>query len=332
MNEKKFTNARLTLTLWYGLFLFFIVMAFSIVLFATETGNFARVVLQRNFGNRPPRILTVGEVQELQEQVEELRRSFILDLIIIDGVILFVGGGMGYVLAGKTLEPIHKTFEEQKNFLANASHEFRTPLAAIRTASEVVLRSKTKTKEDYKKVLEQTLQESSRLGIIADELLMLSRIDAGITKLQLSTCNVSEILENVLSEIAPMMAQKKLHLVKKIVPSATFSGDSNRLKQLILILLDNAVKFTKSGGTISVELEKSPKFTLSIKDTGSGIAEKDLPHIFDRFYQADTARGGNSAGLGLSIAQWIVSAHAGNITVQSKLHKGTQFTVHFPTK
>lgn len=332
MKERKFTNARLTLTLWYGLFLFFIVMAFSVVLFATESGNFARVVLQRNFGNRPPRILTLTEIQELQEQVEELRRSFIVDLIIIDGVILLVGGGLGYLLAGKTLEPIRRTFEEQKTFLANASHEFRTPLAAIRTASEVVLRSKTKTKEDYKKVLEQTLQETTRMGILADELLMLSRIDAGIVKLQLTKSNLSTIVEDAITEVSTMAQEKKLRITKNIAPNVMLYADANRLKQLVLILLDNAVKFTKSGGVITVDIAKSPKVCLRVKDTGGGIATKDIPHIFDRFYQADAARGGNSAGLGLSIAQWIVSSHTGIITVQSTVGKGSTFTVTFASK
>jgi two-component system sensor histidine kinase CiaH len=329
MNEQKFSNARTSLTLWYELFLFIIVVAFSLVLFATETSNFGRVVIQRNFGNHPPRLLSENELHDLQDQVAELRRSFAVDLIVVDTAILLIGGGLGYILAGKTLEPIKRTFEEQKNFLANASHEFRTPLAAIQTASEVALRSKSKTKEDYRKVLSQTLQESIRLSIIADELLMLSRIDAGIVQLQFTTCDLSEIANEVLGEVQPLISAKKLQVLREIVPHLKVQGDGHRLKQLILILIDNAIKFTKEQGTVTIRLEKKPKVQLHIIDNGIGIAKKDVPHIFERFYQADTVRGGNSAGLGLSIAQWIVTAHHAAISVQSVSGKGSDFSVTF---
>lgn len=329
MNDEKFSKARMTLTLWYELFILLIVLAFSIVLFATETGNFGRVVLQRNFGNRPPRILTSEEFDDLRDQVEELRRSFAVDLIVIDTAILLIGASLSYILAGKTLEPIKRTFEDQKQFLANASHEFRTPLAAIQTATEVALRSKSKTKEDYQKVLQQTHQESMRLSVIADELLLLSRIDAGITKLNLKNTNISKILSEVLDEVRPLLTEKKLELIEKIHPNVMLSVDSDRFKQLLLIFLDNAIKFTKENGTITVTLDKKPKVQLKISDTGIGIPEKDIPHIFERFYQADTSRGGNSAGLGLSIAKWITSSHNGTITVKSKVQSGTTFILTF---
>jgi len=329
MNDAKFSKARMSLTLWYELFIFLIVLAFSIVLFATETNNFGRVVLQRNFGNRPPRILSTDEFEDLRDQVIELRRSFALDLIVIDTAILLIGASLSYILAGKTLDPIKRTFEDQKNFLANASHEFRTPLAAIQTATEVALRSKSKTKEDYQKVLQQTLQESIRLSVIADELLLLSRIDAGITTLRLKDTNISKILNEVIDEVRPLLLEKKLELVGKIHPNVILPTDPHRFKQVLLIFLDNAIKFTKEKGTITIALDKKPKVQLKVEDTGIGISQKDIPHIFERFYQADKARGGNSAGLGLAIAKWIVTAHNGNISVKSKENIGTTFILTF---
>lgn len=329
MNDARFAKARMTLTLWYELFIFLIVLAFSIVLFATETNNFGRVVLKRNFGNRPPRILSREEFGDLRDQVIELRRSFAIDLIIIDTAILLVGASISYLLAGKTLEPIKKTFEDQKQFLANASHEFRTPLAAIQTAIEVVLRSKNKTKDDYQKVLQQTLQEGKRLSVIADELLLLSRIDAGITTLSLKDTNISKIVHEVIDEVKPLVAAKDLELLVKIHPNIIIPADVYRFKQLLLIFLDNAIKFTKEKGTITVGLDKKPKAQLLIEDTGIGISSKDISHIFERFYQADKVRGGNSAGLGLAIAKWIVTAHNGTITVKSKIHSGTTFLITF---
>ncbi len=329
MKDIKFSHARMTLTLWYELFLLCIVVAFSIALFTTETGNFARIVLQRNFGSHPPRILSEYEVEEFHEQVTALRKAFIIDLGITDTIILLVGGGLAYLLAGKTLDPIRKNYETQKEFLANASHEFRTPLAAIQMASEVVLRSENKTKEDYKKVLQQTLQESIRLGVMADELLMLSRIDAGIAKLHAEQCNFSDIIREGVSEAAPIAQAKNIIVHSNIRPHVMGLADKNRLKQLVLILLDNAIKFTPAKGSVTLSLEKTPKAHLIVEDTGEGISKKDVDHIFDRFYQIDKNRSTNSAGLGLSIAKWIANAHGAEISVQSRLHKGTKFIVAF---
>lgn len=330
MRFTKFTTARITLTMWYVLVLFFIVIAFSVALYATETTNFVRVVLQHNFGDFIPRRLPSFAVQDLRAQVNALRRTFLIDITIIDGVILLIGGALSYFLAGKNLEPIQLSMEEQKEFLANASHEIRTPLAAIQTASEVALRGKTKTKGDYRKVIEQTYEESKRLSIMADELLTLSRFDAGMIKTKLLKVTLSEILSEVFDETKPLAQSKHIRLKKNIEPEVFIVADKNKIKQLALILIDNAIKYTPSYGTVTLTLVSKPKITFSIADTGVGVAKKDQKKIFERFYQVDTARSGKSAGLGLSIAKWIVDVHYGTITVKSVEEKGSTFTVTFP--
>lgn len=325
----KFTTARITLTMWYGLVLLFIVLAFSFALYTTETNNFVRVVLQHNFGDYIPRRLSPLTLSDLKAQVTALRQSFILDLTIIDTAILLIGGALSYFLAGKQLEPIQKSLDEQKGFLANASHEIRTPLAAIQTASEVALRGKTKTKEDYRKVIEQTYEETKRLSSMADELLTLSRFDAGMIQIRPQQINLSEVLEEVYEETLPLATKKQIKLEKHIEQHVFVTADKNRIKQLSLILLDNAFKFTPAHGTVEIVLSQKPKASFVVRDTGIGIAKKDQQKIFERFYQVDTARSGRSAGLGLSIAKWIADAHHASCSVKSVLGKGSTFTVAF---
>lgn len=329
MHFTRFTTARITLTMWYVLVLLFIIMAFSVALYTTETTNFIRVVLQHNFGNFIPRRLPSFAIQDLRAQVNALRKAFLIDITIIDSTILLIGGALSYFLAGKNLEPLQQSMEEQKEFLANASHEIRTPLAAIQTASEVALRGKIKTKDDYRKVIEQTYEESKRLSIMADELLTLSRFDAGMVQTKLQRIVLSETLSEVFDETRLLAQAKHIRLEKNIEPRISIVADRNKIKQLALILIDNAIKYTPSHSSVALILVSKPKIAFSIVDTGIGIAKKDQKKIFERFYQVDTARSNKSAGLGLSIAKWIADVHHAIITVKSGEGNGSTFTVTF---
>jgi len=325
-----FIRARITLTLWYCFILLIILVAFSTVLYTTQTRDYGRIIIMRDFGDIPPPVLTPSQFNEVQEQITDLRRSFLLNLLVMDLLILIGGGGLGYILAGKTLEPIQKNLEQQKKFIADASHELRTPLAAIKTGTEVALRSKDKTKQDYKKVLEQTYQESSRMGKLVEELLMLSRIESGIVHIKQSSEHLDIIVKNAIEELYPLFAQKKLKVKEKIEKDVIVRGDANRLKQLVLIFLDNAIKYTPEKGTITILLASHPRCTLTIEDTGIGMDREDKAKIFDRFYQADLSRTGDGAGLGLSIAHWILEAHKATIAIDTKHKKGTRITITFP--
>lgn len=330
MQDYSFRKARIILTSWYVGILTIILLLFSFALYSQEQKDFARIIVQRDFGGRVPRIFTLQDRDEVEGQLDALRNSFIINLLLADGFILLVGGGLSFFLAGLTLRPIQQTFERQKTFLADVSHEIRTPLAAIQTATEVALRSKDKSKEVYRKVIAEVFDESKRLTKMANDLLLLSRIESNVLK-PFSKINLSSIVRKTVEEFNLLAKKEKIHLVIQIEDDVFTRGNEYELTQLIVILLDNAIKYTKENGKISITLSKKQKTTLTVADTGVGIPAEKIEHIFDRFYQVDASRSGSGIGLGLSIAKRITEVHSAHIQVKSALGKGTTFAIVFPS-
>lgn len=324
-----FTKARLILTGWYMLILFLILFAFSIALSVTYHNDVTRIVLRQDFGNHVPNKLTHRETRLVLAQVKALRKTSTLDLVIIDFITLLFGGALSYFLAGKTLSPIQKSIYGQRLFVADASHELKNPVATIQSACEVVFRSKHKTLKDYKEALELVHSQSLRLGKLINDLLALSVLDAGTDK-ELNLCNLSAIAEEAVKSLHPLIIKSQIQLKQSIIPHVHVMGDQESIQKLVIILLDNAIKFTPKNGIISVVVKNRPTPSISVKDTGAGITKKDLENIFRRFYQSDSSHTGSGAGLGLSIAESIMQLHKGKITVQSEVGKGSEFTCTFP--
>ena len=329
-NVSAFTKTRLTLTFWYCLTLLIIIVAFSIVLYAAQSSNFDRIVLRRDYGNNLPKILTQKELTQLSIQVEVLRKTFAINLITVDFIILIVGGGLSFFLAGKTLEPITESLKKQKQFIADASHELKTPLAAIRIASEVALRKKNKEKKSLEKVIKQSLEESIRLGKIVEELLLLSRVDSYNSGNNFHKVSLDEIAVEELNKIKPLLEKKKITIKYKDIKRTEILGDKDKINQLLVILLDNAIKYNGEKGYLGIKVTPNPNPTLLVSDTGVGISKEDRKRIFDRFYQVEKSRSGNGAGLGLSIAKTITDSHNAKITVKSSPGAGSSFKIVFP--
>lgn len=328
MDTHSFQRTRIILTSWYVGILAIILFAFSLVLYTGEQNNFARIIVRRDFSGQVPRIILPIEREEIQEQMTALRRAFLLNLIGVDGVILLFGGALSYFLSKKTLKPVQETFERQKIFLADVSHEIRTPLAAIQTASEVSLRSKNKTKEDYQKVIAQILSQSKRLTKMANDLLLLSQIES-TQQVAFKKVSLSEILQDLVSTFKTTAEEKHITLTTAIEEKVFVRGDAYKLTQLFMIFLDNALKYTKDTGVITITATASPKPTVSITDTGIGMSAKDVKKIFERFYQVDPSRSRGGNGLGLAIAQEIVKVHKAKVSVKSLVDKGSTFTITF---
>jgi signal transduction histidine kinase len=229
------------------------------------------------------------------------------------------------------LSPIVKALKREKEFVANVSHELRTPITAIQTASEVALRTTNRTLDEYRAILHQSLDESRRLRKMVDEMLLLSRSEAGVEKLNMVNVNLVQLISDVVRELTPMAVQKNVELVNEsAIQTLEIKGDKNRLKQLFLILVDNAIKYSKSGGSVFLGVNSGLRPSVFIKDQGIGMSKEDQLHIFEKFYRADKTRGKvDGSGLGLSIAHWIVTQHHARINVESELGKGTTFTVTF---
>lgn len=240
---------------------------------------------------------------------------------------------LGYVLARWALRPIRNAWDKQNRFVADASHELRTPLSIIQLKIEGLLRQPKRHIQDTGEDIAVMLDETRRLSKLVGSLLTLARSDANRLEVNLEPLDMKRMLKKVTEPFAEMADfEGKTFILELDKKPIIINGDEQRIHQLLVILLDNAMKFTKKGGKIAVSCTQDYKtVTLKVSDSGIGISEKDLPHIFDRFFQADASRTDRKGtGLGLAIAQWIVEKHRGRIEVDSKPGEGTVFTVYLP--
>lgn len=219
------------------------------------------------------------------------------------------------------LEGAVKTLSQ---FVADASHEFRTPLAVIRTSAELALR-RSRSPDAYRDSLQEIAVEAERMTVLVEDLLILARSDAGVADMPLSPLDLTEVLRDVLAEIRNLAEFRRIH-IQPILNQVTIPGNRQGLHRAFLVLLDNALKYSAEGSEVIVTLSGA---SVEIKDFGSGIDPEDLPHIFKRFYQADRARSQGGYGLGLSLAESILKAHGGSIEVSSTPGVGSSFRVVF---
>jgi signal transduction histidine kinase len=223
---------------------------------------------------------------------------------------------------------LRETLESQRRFVADASHELRTPLTAIRGNAGMLRSVAEMSPEDRAESIEEIHREAERMSRLVGDLLALARADAG-RELRREPVNLAALVRGVAAQAARLSDGREV-AVDAQGPVAV-AGDPDALRQLALILLDNAVKYTPPGGRITVRLDAGDgEARLTVADTGIGIAAEHLPHIFERFYQADPARTEGGTGLGLAIARWIAEQHGGHIEVDSTPGQGSTFTVSLP--
>lgn len=215
-------------------------------------------------------------------------------------------------------------------FTADASHELRSPLGAMRAAVEVALQN-PRTVEAYRDTLVSVGEQCDRLTSLVNGLLLLARADAGEVKIELKPLDFGAVAADVAEMFEPLAEERGVHLVFHPAPCVTVLGDSSRLRQLVTNLVDNAIKFTGAGGSVTMRIERDEgRARLLVSDSGIGIPEEHLPQIFERFHQASPARTSEGCGLGLSICKWIVEAHGGTLQVESVAEMGTTFIVAMP--
>jgi heavy metal sensor kinase len=234
------------------------------------------------------------------------------------------------------LERLEESFERQKRFMADASHELRTPVAILHGETEVTLSRADRSPEEYRETLGILKDESQRLARIVEDLFTLTRADAGQYPLQLHSLYLDELAADVLRRARSLAVAKKISLSAAIDPELPIVADEALLRRMLLNLLDNAIKYTPEGGQISLQCRRhGDHYTLSVGDTGTGIPVELQARIFERFFRADKARSrteGDSAGagLGLSIARWIAEAHHGRLELTKSDATGTTFTAWLP--
>ena len=263
----------------------------------------------------------------------KIGKQHLLDeLVLTNMFVLVLGGLICYILARETIRPIETAHEQQKHFTADVSHELRTPLTALKMESEVALMDKSLKADDLRQVIISNMEEASKLENLINSLLKLTRLEAGELQQQFTSLDL-ELLTNEAVDHVKTLAMAKNIFIDVKSQSININGDHDSLVQLMVIFLDNAIKYSQTGTKIKIAIGHNPtKPTIKIEDQGQGISSRDLEHAFDRFFRADTARSGNSGyGLGLSIAKLIADVHQANITITSQLNHGTTVSVDFNT-
>lgn len=230
------------------------------------------------------------------------------------------------------IERLDLAFTQQRRFVADASHELRTPVTVIRSMTDVAL-TQPLTSEEYVAVLHDVNAESERLGQLINDLLALARADEGQIQLDCEPVRLDFLAFDVAATMEPLAVERGIELQVQTLEPATVLGDTARLIQVIMSLMDNAIIYTNAGGTVTLGVEVNDATArLVVSDTGIGIALEDIAHIFERFYRADPARSraAGGSGLGLAIVDWVVRAHGGSIAVESQPGQGSTFTVTLP--
>ena len=279
---------------------------------------------------------TTGVVLEVGRSVEPEREALRRLIFILGGggaaglALALVGG---FFLAGRALRPIGAAMDRQRAFVADASHELRTPLSLIRANAELLQRHSREPVRTNMPALNDIIRETDGLSTLISQMLTLTKADAATTPFVFTEVVLHDLVEDVGKQVRVLTDKKGLQLDVRVDGPVRVRGDEMRLRELLLILLDNAIKFTGAAGTVGLTLEADGgKAVVRVRDSGSGIPPEALPHLFDRFYRADKARSRaeGGAGLGLAIAKWIVEAHRGSIRVDSYPGTGTTFTIELP--
>jgi len=320
-----------------------------------------RIVTRKVDGPEGTLIVQVARSLEFYDhEMSEL----LLVLLLTGPLTLLVALGGGYFLAQRALAPVDRmtesanrieakrldqriqvanandelgrlaeTLREMQRFTADASHELRTPISVIRTEAEVAL-NKPVSDDEKQNLLSNILEECERLTSITEQLLTLSREDAGITQFCREPVDLGGLASDVAETMRPLADAKSLELAVATNGAAVVAGDADRLKQVIYNLLDNAIKYTQQAGQVALAVTRSgSKIKLAVRDTGVGISSDHLPHVFERFYRVDKARtrAEGGTGLGLSIVESIVVAHGGRVEIDSQPNGGTTITVSLPS-
>jgi signal transduction histidine kinase len=267
--------------------------------------------------------------KSLSEQ-EKLSSQFLLGLFFI-GIFGVAGLGLAsWWLSGRALQPAMQAWDQQQAFIANAGHELRTPLTIIRSEMEIVQRSGLKPDQD--EMINDALAECDHMNKLVEDLLLLSRLDHQHVTFEFTDVDLKQLIEEVCRKIKLLAAEKGIAIHNKI-PDSTVLGDALRLRQVFLILLDNAMRNTESGGRINISARKERNiWEIKVSDNGIGIPAQDLDHLFERFYRINRASENDYTGngLGLSIAKSIIEAHHGTIQITSQAGQGTTVTLTLP--
>ena len=317
----EFLEARIGLTLYYLLTAVIILCGSSVVTYNAVLSNLTETILERGFDHNITQII-LADAQAIL-----LNRFVTIDSLIILSTVI-----VGFLLTSRTLKPIKSNMLKQKRFIADASHELRTPTAVVISGLEVALSNKRLDFTLAKKTLEDTLEEMREFSKLSNNLLDLSKYNAARSSTKFEHIRIDEKIERIAEKNKSLAKLKSINIETKIEPGAVILGDRIELARVFYNILDNAIKYTPHNGTISVSGEiSSNKYLITIRDNGIGISKDAIDKIFDPFFRGDDgSRSTNGAGLGLTLSKKIVENHDGIITAKGEQNKGATFNIYIP--
>lgn len=261
---------------------------------------------------------------------QALLTKLIYTFLVVAGIMLMLIFFISSLLTNKSIQPVKDAFIKQKQFIGDASHELKTPLAVIQTNVDVLMTNSESTVASQSKWLHYIKSEADRMNMLVHDLLYLTQVDHSDMKMIFTDFDISQTVESALLTMEAIAFEKKLQLDYTVEPGIKIRGNNEQITQVVMILLDNAMKYAFKNGSVSLSLNKQNQtVNLTITNTGEGISEEHIDKIFDRFYRTDPSRTRNSGGygLGLSIAQAIITQHGGKISVVSTVGHSTTFKV-----
>jgi signal transduction histidine kinase len=335
--EKRFNRSLIVLTLIYSVTL-------GVILFISATVSYStfsfRVGARFDKGPGPGIYIPIEikeEIDEIQSQkkngptIEEVREDLIESFVMVNGILFLLAVIASYFLARITLKPLKSAYEDQRRFIADASHELRTPLAVMHIELENELTELTHKKLSKEKT-ESYLEEVTRMSKIVQDLLYLSKLENSHIAQEIESTDIQETLESVVKRLQPLAHSKEVELNFMKNKEEIFIKGNTQISQIFTNIVQNAIIYNKPEGSVQIDIKlKDSDVDVYIKDTGIGMSETDLKHIFDRFYRADKSRSRalGGSGLGLSIVERIMESVDGKISIESESGKGTVVKVSF---
>jgi signal transduction histidine kinase len=271
-------------------------------------------------------------IQVAQDRSAEVRTlTTLLVVLVIGGVVVMaVAAAFGFAYAGRALVPIRESLRRQREFAADASHELRTPLTVVRASVDDLRRHPHQPVGEVGDALDDIDAEVGHLTSLVDDLLLLARTDSGPIDMRRDPVDLAETAAEAVQSLRAAAVSRDVQLRLDVAP-VSLSGDPERLRQLVAILVDNALRHAPTGSDVTVTVRPDPTPSIVVEDAGRGIRDEDLPHLFDRFWRSPDAPSGGT-GLGLSIARWIADHHGGRITARNPSDgPGARFEVTFPS-
>lgn len=332
--NKRFENSIWKLT-------FFYVITLSVILFLSSSVLYSafNTRVSHRYKELPSLINTRDQdsLRQISPTQEELQEDLVESLILVNGILLFVGAVMSYWLAKKTLNPLKESYENQKRFIANVSHELRTPLSILKIDLENRLHSQSISSVEID-AAKSHLEEVDRMSSLVEDLLVLSRLneEGRVVPKNISLIDLNNLLKSSINNLTPLAKTHHVSLdLDKGDNNINIETDESLLNKIFNNLIKNAILYNKKGGEVIISTNTENKnAVIKIKDTGIGIPQNDLSKVFERFYRVDKSRSRQTGGtgLGLSIVESSIKSLGGEIQIESQSNIGTIVTVKLPFK